>query len=158
MQDRCKHCRWAKFVINKPILEEGGIWFNGFNCLASKGRKGGLVWSVALPYVLSLSHPCPPELHCCTSYPCPIFCPPHNPISLPQWPLQCRSGQSTFALPPPPAVQWAKHQCHRHLPVSSVFPPSPDPGYILTRHGLTLVMSRTGPNGGHLILDRFPTK
>ena len=123
---------------------------------AREGGREGLVWSVALPYVLSLSHPCPPELHCCTSYPCPIFCPPHYPISLPQWPLQCSSGQSTFALPPPPAVQWAKPQCHRHLPVSSVFPPSPDPGYILTRHGLTLVMSRTGQDGRHLILDCFP--
>ena len=54
------------------------------------------------------------------------------------------------------AVAKAHLHCHRHLAVSSVL--WPDPGYILTRHGLTLAMSRTGQGGGHLILDIFPTK
>ena len=47
------------------------------------------------------------------------------------------SGRSkAFALPPPPP---------RLLSLAR-----PDPGYILTRHGLTLAMSRTGQDRGRL--------
>ena len=75
------------------------------------------------------------QLHCRMSYPCPISCPlasntVHQSVHL-QW-----SVQSTFALPPPPP---------RLLSLAR-----PDPGYILTRHGLTLAMSRTGQDRGRL--------
>ena len=103
-----------------------GIWFNSFKCLASKGRKGRS------------------SLVSCTAVcPIPVPSPVHQSVPSPvAAPVQQSSGhQSTFALPPPP-------------PGLLSLPPWPDPGYILTLRGLTLAMSRTGQDGGHLILTR----
>ena len=89
----------SKICVKEATSKEG-ILVSGIKMLGWQG-KGGLVWSVALPYVPSLSHP--EQLSQCTAHsgPIPVPSPVHLSVHL-QWPpLQC-SGQSTFALPPPP--------------------------------------------------------